>query len=117
MQLLAAVNGDAGTPLVEALIRTAPRIRHGMTAVIITGSQDTVWVRLLASLRRRGINAVVVSLDQLAFRQAFGTTDAAADLATGLAQRSRALLHTLSEFQIAAYRVAPGRDLGEQLAS
>ncbi len=127
MQLLAAVSGDGAAPLVEALIRTAPRIRHGMTTVVITGSQDPVWVRPLATLRRKGISAVVVTLDQLAFRQAADSTGvhrslapalpATPELAATLAQRSRALKHTLSEFRIASYTVVPGRDLGEQLVS
>jgi uncharacterized protein (DUF58 family) len=173
MQLLAAVNGDGGSPLVEALVSSVPRIRHGMTAVVITGSIDPAWVRPLATLRRKGIASVVVSLDQVAFRKgatdtgsalveaaalgeagtrggtaALGATggqgvasvgarpldtaalpgtapppDATPDrrledpLQAGLAQRSRALQHTLAEFQIQAYRIVPGRSLSEQLVS
>jgi uncharacterized protein (DUF58 family) len=126
MQLLAAVAGDGSTPLVEALVGSVPRIRHGMTAVVITGSLDPVWVRPLASLRRKGIASVVITLDQAEFRRVADLTSAHRagapvpvdpDLATGLAQRERALLHTLAEFQIPSYRVVPGRDLGEQLVS
>ena len=40
-----------------------------MTAVVITASLDPAWVRPLAALRRKGIAAVVVALDQLEFRR------------------------------------------------
>jgi uncharacterized protein (DUF58 family) len=130
MQLLAAVDGDGGSPLVEALVGSVPRIRHGMTAVVITGSIDPVWVRPLASLRRKGIASVVVSLDQLAFLRADGglrqtsspaaPSDGAATeqaVEAALAQRSRALQHTLAEYQIPVYRIVPQRSLSEQLVS
>ena len=45
MQLLAAVEADASTPLVETLIATVGRLRRGMTAVIITASLDPAWVQ------------------------------------------------------------------------
>jgi len=35
---------------------------------VITGSIDPIWVRPLASLRRKGIASVVVSLEPVAFR-------------------------------------------------
>ena len=38
MQLLAAVEGDGATPLVEGLLASLPRLRRGMTAVVITPS-------------------------------------------------------------------------------
>ena len=40
MQLLAAVDGDGSTPLVETLVATAGRLRRGMTAIVITPSTD-----------------------------------------------------------------------------
>ena len=40
MQLLAAVDADASTPLVETLIASVGRLRRGMTAVVITASLD-----------------------------------------------------------------------------
>src|SRR6476619_2651663 len=55
MQLLAAVDADSSTPLVETLIASVGRLRRGMTAVVITASLDASWVRPLASLRTRGI--------------------------------------------------------------
>lgn len=94
--------------------------------MVITGSLDPVWVRPLASLRRKGIASVVVTLDQVEFRRvadatsayrAAAPTPADLGLATSLAQRERALFHTLAEFQIQSYRVVPGQSLGDQLVS
>jgi uncharacterized protein (DUF58 family) len=116
MQLLAAVDGDGAAPLVEALVGSVPRIRQGMTAVVITGSIDPVWVRPLSTLRRRGIASVVVSLDQLAFRRP-PTGEISLDPESSLAQRSRAFLHALAEYQVPTHRVVPGRSLSEQLVS
>ena len=85
MQLLAAVDGDGSTPLVETLVATAGRLRRGMTAVVITASTDPTWIRPIASLRTRGIASVVVTIDAAAFdrvaraeRERLGETVAAA---------------------------------------
>ena len=67
MQLLAAVDADAATPLVETLIASVGRLRRGMTAVVITPSLDPSWVRPLAALRSRGVACVVVTLDAEAY--------------------------------------------------
>ena len=67
MQLLAAVEADASTPLVETLIGSVGRLRRGMTAVVITASLDPSWVRPLASLRARGVACVVITLDVNAY--------------------------------------------------
>src|SRR5438045_557914 len=53
MQLLAAVEGDGTTPLVECLVNAAGRLRRGMTAMVITPSTDPAWVRPIAALRSR----------------------------------------------------------------
>jgi uncharacterized protein (DUF58 family) len=63
MQLLAAVDGDGTTPLSETLVAGLPRLRRGMTAVVITSSRDRRWVRPLVALRNRGVACVVVALD------------------------------------------------------
>ncbi len=63
MQLLAAVDGDGVTELAESLVQGLPRLRRGMTAVVITPSVDRAWVRPLASLRPRGVSSVVLALD------------------------------------------------------
>ena len=125
MQLLAAVDADSATPLVETLIASVGRLRRGMTAVVITASMDPSWVRPLAALRARGVGCVVVCVDANAFaaydrsiRAAasgnVATPDPAAEEAA--AKRARALRHALSEYELRAYTVGPARPLGEVLA-
>ena len=125
MQLLAAVEADSSSPLVETLIGSVARLRRGMTAVVITASSDPAWVRPLAALRTRGVACVVVALDGPAFVQAelearAATTGepvvvdpAAADTS---AKRARALRHALAEYELRSFTIRPGRPLGEMLA-
>ncbi|MEW5989844.1 MAG: DUF58 domain-containing protein [Chloroflexota bacterium] len=137
MQLLAAVDGDGTSPLSEALVATVPRIRRGMTAVIITPSLERDWVKPIAALRARGVACVVVSFDAGEFeryapdegphqpwvsidpaatpRAAPGPLDPVADAAR--AQRIRALRHALSEFDVTVYTARPGVALGQVLVS
>jgi uncharacterized protein (DUF58 family) len=124
MQLLAAVDGDGSTPLVETLVATAGRLRRGMTAIVITPSTDAMWIRPIASLRTRGIATVVVTVDAAAFdrvartdRERLGETLPAVDPAAEeqRAQRSRALRHALSEYEMKVHNVLPGQALGEAL--
>ena len=124
MQLLAAVEGDGSTPLVETLVATAGRLRRGMTAILITPSTDGTWIRPIASLRARGIATVVVSIDAAAFdrvarteRERLGETVPPLDPAVeeGRAQRARALRHALSEYEMKVHTVLPGQALGEAL--
>jgi uncharacterized protein (DUF58 family) len=125
MQLLAAVEADSPTPLVETLIASVGRLRRGMTAVVITASLDPSWVRPLAALRARGVSCVVVTLDAPAYARAEAeartavvggtvTTDPVAQEAA--AKRARALRHALAEYELQAYTIVPGRPLGEVLA-
>jgi uncharacterized protein (DUF58 family) len=125
MQLLAAVEADGSTPLVETLIHTVGRLRRGMTAVIITASLDPAWVRPLASLRTRGVACVVVTLDAPAFEHAAavaraastGETVSADPEAEALAaKRARALRHALAEYELRSFVIPPGKPLGEVLA-
>lgn len=81
-----------------------------MTAIVITSTQDPAFVRPLASLRARGIGAVVVAIDAPAFEPA---ADEAAEEAQR--QRSRALHHTLAEYQLATFSVGPRQSLAEAL--
>ncbi len=124
MQLLAAVEADGNAPLVETLIATVGRLRRGMTAVVITPSMDTSWIRPLASLRSRGVSCVAVTLDVAAFdrfaREAaasIGADRPAPDAAAEetIAKRQRALRHALAEYELPTYTVVPGRPLGELL--
>ena len=129
MQLLAAVEGDAATPLAEALVASVPRIRRGTTAVIVTASLDRGWVKPLATLRTRGVACVVVSLDVPAFERRAKEQEAhrsgflaaldaePATESTSTAQQWRALRHALAEFDISVYRVGPNQPLAEALAS
>jgi uncharacterized protein (DUF58 family) len=125
MQLLAAVEGDGDTPLVETLVASASRLRRGMTAVIITSSLDTSWVRPLATLRSRGVGSVAVTLDADAYdRVARDEQQRLEGLAPyrpdpnaveTRAKRVRALRHALAEYELQTYSITPGRALGEVL--
>jgi uncharacterized protein (DUF58 family) len=126
MQLLAAVDADGTRPLSETLIAAVPRIRRGMTAVVITPSLDRTWVKPLSTLRARGVACVVVSFDVDAFehfadddaRRRHGLEPAAhdAEVAKRRHQEARALRHALAEFDVTMHTVVPGRPLGELLA-
>ncbi|MFN8630210.1 MAG: DUF58 domain-containing protein [Chloroflexota bacterium] len=111
LQLLAAVEADGSTPLDEVLVTGVSRLRRGMTAVVVTATQDPAFIRPLATLRTRGVGVVVVTLDQAAF-------DAPDDreAADALRQRSRALRHALAEYELPTYTVGPRQPLGEVLA-
>ena len=120
MQLLAAVEGDGATPLVETLIQGLSRLRRGMTAIVITASQDRAWIRPLASLRARGVGCVVVTIDAAAYER-LALSARGEGLAPdpvqeeAAAQRARALRHALAEYELPTYHVTPGRPLGEIL--
>lgn len=111
LQLLAAVESDGATPLTEGLVNGIGRLRRGMTAVVVTASQDASFVRPLATLRARGVGVVVVSLDRALF-----ALPADRDEADAVRQRSRALRHALSEYELPSYAVGPGQALAEALA-
>jgi uncharacterized protein (DUF58 family) len=126
MQLLAAVDADSSTPLVETLIASVGRLRRGMTAVVITASLDPSWVRPLAALRTRGVACVVVTADASAYARfeaearaaVTGTTvpvDAIED--ETVAKRRRALRHALAEYELRTHTIVPNRSLGELLVS
>jgi uncharacterized protein (DUF58 family) len=125
MQLLAAVDADATTPLDEVLVATLSRLRRGMTAIVITPSLNTSWVRPLATLRGRGVGCVAVTFDIDAFERHAREEEARlqrlppyeADPAVGQfrAQRVRALRHALAEYEVPTFTVTPERALGEVL--
>jgi uncharacterized protein (DUF58 family) len=116
MQLLAAVEGDGRSPLGEVLLTGLPKLRRGMTAVVVTPSRERQWVRTLTSLRARGVAAAVVSLAAFSY-ETFGrksrADEASADLA---AQEQRAMRFALAEYDLRAYEVHAGDDLGAVLA-
>ena len=124
MQLLAAVDGDGGTPLGESLVATVPRIRRGMTVVVVTPSLDRGWVKPLSTLRARGVGCVAITFDIAAFERYALEEDfrrkglplpPPSDEDAALHQRNRVLRHALSEFDVAVHTVRPGRPLGEVL--
>jgi len=126
MQLLAAVEGDGSTPIAEALVTSVPRIRRGMTCVVITSSLDRGWVKPLAALRSRGVACVVVAMDMPAFERrdqeetarkaGVAADDAPLPGPSAIAPEWRALRHALAEFDIPVYRVGPTVPLAEALA-
>ena len=111
LQLLAAVEADGRTPLNEALVTGVNRLRRGMTAIVVTSTHDPAFIRPLATLRSRGIGAVVVFLDPAAFEPAPDEADAEVQR-----QRTRAVRHALAEYEIPTYVVEPGQDLAAVLA-
>ncbi|HEY7736421.1 MAG TPA: DUF58 domain-containing protein [Candidatus Limnocylindrales bacterium] len=125
MQLLAAVDGDGAMPLGEVLIASVPRLRRGMTVVVITSAADATWVRPLGSLRSRGIACVAVTVDAAAYdriaeverARLAGRTAATLDPTAEeqRAKRARALRHALAEYELPNHHVTPGRPLGEVL--
>src|SRR6187200_20566 len=105
MQLLAALEPDGEAPLVEALVQSVGRLRRGMTAVIITASVEPAWVRVLSTLRGRGVASVVVLVDAPAFDRVAQKARAAVtgetlepnpQLEEAAAKRIRALRHALA---------------------
>ncbi|MEO5965731.1 MAG: DUF58 domain-containing protein [Candidatus Limnocylindrales bacterium] len=110
LQLLAAVEADGRTPLAEALVTGVNRLRRGMTAIVVTSTQDPAFIRPLASLRSRGISAVVVLLDQAAFE-----TDSDEAAAEAQRQHTRAVRHALAEYEVPTFVLKPGQALAEVL--
>jgi len=125
MQLLAAVEADGRSPLVETLVQTVGRLRRGMTVVVITASLDPAWVRAISAMRHRGVACVVVTVDAGAYDRA--AHEARARISGGQpvadpaieelqAKRTRALRHALAEYELKTHTITPGRPLGEVLA-
>jgi uncharacterized protein (DUF58 family) len=117
MQLLAAVEGDGTTPLAEVLLTGLPKLRRGMTAVVVTPSRERVWIRTLTSLRSRGVTAAVITLDAPSYEFAGRRRRPGADGAgEGDLSETRALRFALAEYDLKAYGVRAGDDLGAVLA-
>jgi uncharacterized protein (DUF58 family) len=116
MALLAAVEGDGRTPLGEVLLIGLPKLRRGMTAVIVTSSRDRHWVRALPSLRARGVTAAVVTLDAESYAAAGKSRWSGASNTELVAQEQRALHFTLAEYEVKSYEVHAGDNLGAVLA-
>ncbi len=121
MALLAAVGADGTAPLVEALVQGLPRLRRGMTAVVVTPSLERDWVRPLAALRTRGIRCTVCLLDRAAYDAhalaAAGLPARAPEVLADQAREERAMLHALAEYDITVHRIVPARPLSELLVT
>ena len=117
MQLLAAVEGDGTTPLAEVLLTGLPKLRRGMTAVVITPSRDRVWIRTLTALRGRGVTAAVILLDAPSYETAGRRHPKSGEGEDDLAMREqRALRFALAEYDLKSYEVMAGDNLGAVLA-
>ena len=117
MALLAAVDGDGHSPLGEVLLTGLPRLRRGMTAVVVTPSLDRSWIRALAALRSRGVAAVVVTVDAASYeRPGQPGRRSASDEPDRESAERRALRFALAEYDLKACKVAAGDDLGTVLA-
>jgi uncharacterized protein (DUF58 family) len=119
MQLLAAVQADGSTPLYEVLLRGLPRLRRGMTAVVLTPSLTTDWIRPLAKLRVRGVGTLLVLPEVGAFdaleRRTKGLPALAPAEHEAREREQRALLHAIAEHDLTAAQLRPGIPLAEQL--
>jgi uncharacterized protein (DUF58 family) len=116
MQLLAAVEGDGRTPLAEVLLTGLPKLRRGMTAVVVTASRERQWVRALTSLRARGVTAAVVALDAVSYEVYGLRRPEVESYATAAEQEQRALSFALAEYDVRSYEIRAGDDLGAVLA-
>jgi uncharacterized protein (DUF58 family) len=122
MQLLAAVEGDGHAPLAEVLLNGLPKLRRGMTAVVVTPSRQRQWVRLLSTVRGRGVAAAVVALDALSYEPASleyvgrGVASSGPIGAGTAEQDQRALRFALAEYDLKAYEIRAGDEIGAVLA-
>ncbi len=115
MQLLAAVEGDGRAPLAEVLLSGLPKLRRGMTAVVITSSRERAWIRALTTLRARGVAAAVVAVDAASYHQATGRSRRHIDPELA-GQEQRALRFALAEYDLKSYEVHAGDNLAAVLA-
>ena len=116
MQLLAAVEGDGQSPLGEVLLTGLPRLRRGMTAVVVTPSRERQWVRTLTSLRGRGVATAVVSLAAASYETFDRARPSDESHGAAAAQEQRSMRFALAEYDLKAYEIHAGDDLAAVLA-
>ena len=107
LHLLANVQADGTVSLAEVLVATLPQIRRGMTLCIVTGSTDRSWIGGLATLRRRGVGALVILLDRSSYVSAEPDERERAQLA--------AMRHAMAEYDIPHRIVRHGADVAESI--
>ena len=107
LHLLANVQADGTNPLAEVVSATLPQLRRGMTMCIVTGSTDRTWVRSLATLRRRGVAALVILLDRASYIGVDPDDRARMELA--------AVRHALAEYDVEHRLVRRGDDIADAI--
>ncbi len=120
MQLLAAAQANGAVPLVELLVQGLGRLRRGMTAVVVTPSLETAWVRPLAALRARGVGVAVCHLDAVAYATLAAPSGGRVARSTAQEEATRALRavrHALAEYDLQVYEIVPRVQLGELLVA
>jgi uncharacterized protein (DUF58 family) len=121
MQLLAAVMANGERPLDQILIEGITRLRRGMSAVVVTPSLNSQWVRSLSGLRTRGVQTIVVLLDAPAFaateRREKGLPEPDDETAGAEQRAARALRHALAEHDLKWNSILPGEPIAAQLVS
>jgi uncharacterized protein (DUF58 family) len=121
MQVLAAVLANGDRPLEHVMIEGIGRLRRGMSAVVITPSLDTNWIRSLSGLRVRGVETIVVLLDAPAFaaveRRDNGLPEPDDESAAAERRAARALRHGLAEHDLKWNSIMPGEPIAAQLVS
>lgn len=120
MQLLAAVLANGDRPLGDVLVEGVPRLRRGMTAVVVTPSPDRSWVRPLSSLRARGVATSIILLDGPAFAarerdDEYSVPDS--EIQENEQRAVRALRHALAEHDLTWHAIVPGEPIAAQLVS
>jgi uncharacterized protein (DUF58 family) len=119
--LLAVAQPEGVTSLAEMLLESSGRTRRGMVAMVVTPSLDPAWVRPLAALRGLGVTPAACLVDPTAHVEAWlaatGQEPLAPSAREPLERQGRALMHALTEHDIRAHVVQPGRPLAEQLVS
>ena len=119
MSLLAVAQAEGATPLAELLLEGSSRMRRGTIAIVVTPSLDVSWVPPLALLRKAGVAPIACVVDPLAHASASLT--AAGQAAPSPSEREplerelRALMHSLSEYDVRSLVIRPDIPLGEQL--
>jgi uncharacterized protein (DUF58 family) len=107
LHLLANVQADGSDPLAEVLNATLPQLRRGTTLCVVTGSTDRTWVRTLATLRRRGVGALVILIDRASYIGVEPDDHARVELS--------AVRHALAEYDVEHRLVRRGDDIADAI--
>lgn len=99
LESLAVIRAHGTNPLAEVLVAESAQFSRSSTVVVITASVDPAWITSLQQLLYRGIQTVVVLIDQESFGGWPGTTAVA----------------KLTELRVPIYRVTQGQPLDQAL--